>query len=95
MSFLKKLFGGGGSGGGTSEPTAEAEDYKGCRITPTPIAEGSTYRVCAMIEKDVDGETKQHKLVRADTLQDRDEAEAACIRKAKQVIDEQGDRLFE
>ncbi|WP_299952859.1 HlyU family transcriptional regulator [uncultured Roseobacter sp.] len=90
MSFLKKLFGGGGG----SEVEASSEDYEGFRITPTPIAEGNTYRVAATIEKEVDGEMRSHQLLRADTLQGRDEALAACIRKAKQVIDEQGERIF-
>ncbi|GFE52024.1 hypothetical protein So717_37770 [Roseobacter cerasinus] len=90
MSFLKKLF---GSGGG-SEPKASSEAYEGFQITPTPIAEGNTYRVAATIEKEVDGEMQTHKLVRADTLQGLEEAQKACIRKAKQVIDEQGERIF-
>lgn len=89
MSFLKKLFGGGNSG-----PEAASEEYKGFQITPTPIAEGNTYRVVATIEKEVDGEVQTHKLVRADTLQGLEEAQKACIRKAKQVIDEQGERIF-
>ena len=90
MSFLKKLFGGGGG----SESEAKSETYKDFRITPTPIKEGNTYRVSATIEKDVDGKTKTHEFVRADTIQGLDEAQAACIRKAKQVIDEQGERIF-
>lgn len=90
MSFLKKLFGGGGG----SEPDAESETYKDFRITPTPVKEGTAYRVAATIEKEVEGETKLHNLVRADTIQGLKEAQAASIRKAKQVIDEQGERIF-
>lgn len=90
MSFLKKLFG----GGDTPKPEPTAETHKGYRISPTPVAEGNTYRVAATIEKEVDGEMRSHKLVRADTLQGLEEAQAACIRKAKQVIDEQGERIF-
>ena len=88
MSILKKLFGGG------SEPPAKTETHKEYRITATPISEGNSYRICALIEKEIDGETRTHNLVRADTVQGLDEAQAACIRKAKQVIDEQGDRIF-
>jgi hypothetical protein len=88
MSIFKKLF-----GGGTSED-APTETYKEFRITATPIPESGTYRVSALIEKDVDGQTLQHKLVRADTVQGLEAAQAASIGKAKQVIDEQGDRLF-
>jgi hypothetical protein len=90
MSFLKKLFG-GGTGAESKTPT---EDYKGYRITATPIAEGTTFRVSATIEKEIDGELRTHKLIRADTVQGQEAAEAACFRKAKQVIDEQGERIF-
>ncbi len=89
MSFLKKLFGGGG--GDAEAPTSEHEGY---RITLTPIKEGDTYRVCALIEKEVNGETLRHELVRADTIQGLEAAQAASLRKAKQAIDEQGERIF-
>lgn len=91
MSFLKKLFGGSGPG-----PAREAatEEYEGFRITAKPIAEGNTFRICALIEKEVSGETKSHQLIRADTIQGLESAQAACFNKAKQVIDEQGERIF-
>ena len=92
MSFLKKLFGGGG--GESAASKAATEDYEGYRITATPIAEGNTFRVAATIEKGEGDEVKTHKLIRADTVQGKEAAEAACFRKAKQVIDEQGDRIF-
>jgi hypothetical protein len=91
MSFLKKLFGGGGESASAKAPS---EDYEGYRITAPPIAEGTAFRVAATIEKEVGGETKTHKLIRADTVQGQEAAEAACFRKARQVIDEQGDRIF-
>lgn len=88
MSFLSKLFGGGAA----SEP--EAETYEGFSISAVPEKEGGRYRVGAMIEKEVDGEKKVHHLIRADVLESLDEAKDVSIRKAKQMIDEQGDRLF-
>ena len=92
MTFLKKLF--GGAGGSGSKNDALTEEYEGYRVTATPIAEGNTFRVSATIEKEIGGDTKQHSLIRADTVQGLDAAQAACFRKAKQVIDEQGDRIF-
>lgn len=86
MSLFSKLFGGGG--GAASEP--EAETYEGFRITPTPAPEGGRFRIGALIEKD--GQT--HHLIRADMLETLEDANAASIRKAKQMIDEQGARLF-
>lgn len=90
MSLFSKLFGGAGS----PEPDAKPEMHKGFSITPTPIKEGARFRVSARIEKEVDGVPKVHTLIRADVLDDLDGANQASIGKAKQVIDEQGDRIF-
>ena len=91
MSFLKRLFGGGG---GAPDPEASGERYKEFLITPTPIKEGTQWRISARIEKEVGGEVKSHTLVRADTVGDRETAEQFSMRKAKQAIDEQGERLL-
>lgn len=91
MSFFKKLFGGGEA----KQEDAPAETYEGFSITPAPVPEGSQWRIGARIEKEVGGETKTHTLVRADVVGDLESAQAFSIRKAKQVIDEQGERLFD
>ncbi len=91
MSILSKLFGGGGSGGKSS---AEPVVYEGFRIFPEPIKEGGQYRIAARIEKDIDGETKVHQLIRADTIGDADVAFEASLGKAKSLIDQQGDTIF-
>lgn len=93
MSFLKKLFGGGGSRGG--EKQGEAVTHEGYTIKPVTMpAEGGQFRLCALIEKEIDGETKTHRMIRADTFSDAAPAHAAAIEKAKVVIREQGDRMF-
>ena len=84
MSLLSKLFGGG------SAPEPQSETYEGFKITPRPAKEGSRYRIGATIEKD--GQT--HHLIRADMLETLDDANQASVRKARQMIDEQGVRLF-
>ncbi len=91
MSLFSKLFG----KTETTEVESEAIDYKDHRIYVAPIQEGKTYRIAARIEKDVDGETKVHQLIRADTLNDKGDAEDASLSKAKQVIDEQARWLFD
>ncbi|PWK60897.1 HlyU family transcriptional regulator [Roseicyclus mahoneyensis] len=88
MSLFSKLFGGGG------KPAKEPEVYKDFRIFPEPQSGGGGFRIAARIEKEVGGETKTHHLLRADTVQSAEEAETFSIRKAKQLIDEQGERLF-
>jgi len=94
MSILSKLFGGSG-GDGPAKSAAKSEAYNGFRIFPEPIKEGGQYRVAARIEMEVDGVTKTHTLIRADTLADHGGAVTASINKAKQVIDEQGARIFD
>ena len=84
MSLFSKLFGGGAA------PEPERESYEGFTITPNPAREGGRFRIGATIEKD----GKTHHLIRADVLETMDEANAASVRKAKQMIDEQGERLF-
>lgn len=89
MSLLSRLF-----GGGAPKPGHSPETYKGFTITPDPAREGSRFRIGARIEKEIGGEVKSHTLIRADTLDDEEAAVAASLGKARQVIDEQGDRLF-
>ena len=86
MSFLSKLFGGGGGSG----PKVQTEDYKGFTITPAPERGDGGYRLGALIVKD----DKSHTLIRADMFNDLETATAACIVKAKLVIDQQGDSIF-
>ena len=88
MSILKKLFGGG------EAPKAATITYEGFAIYPEPIREGTSFRIAARIEKEIDGEVKSHQLIRADTLESQSAASDASVNKAKQIIDEQGDALF-
>jgi hypothetical protein len=95
MSFLSKLFGGGGiDDGGKDAKAAAAEDYKGFTIKATPIPVGREFQLAGVIEKEIGGELKTHKFVRADRLSSRDEAASRAIDKGRQLVDEQGDRLF-
>lgn len=94
MSLLKKLFGGGTSGAEPGKPASEVE-HEGYLIRAMPVKESSgQYRIAGTISKEIDGQTKEHRLIRADLFASPDEAAAAMIRKAKQVILEQGDRIF-
>ena len=92
MSFLKRLFGGGAESGGPK--AAEVVSYEGFAIMPQPMEEGGQFRVCAVIRKEVDGELRKHKLIRADICSSAKEASDMAIRKAHQVIDERGDKVF-
>lgn len=93
MSLFSRLFGGGSA----REPDKqqEPEHYKGYDIYADPVRDGTHWRIAARIEREVEGEVKVHQLVRADTMADRDTATAESTRKAKHLIDEQGDTMFE
>jgi hypothetical protein len=81
-------------GGGTAEPAADAIEYNGYRIRPAPYPSKGAYQTAGIIEKEIGGELKEHRFVRAETHPSRDQAVEFSIHKAQQMIDEQGDRMF-
>lgn len=84
-----RLFGGGGA-----EAAGPAIEYNGYRIRPAPYRREGQYQTCGFIEKEIAGETKEHRFIRAELHPSREAAVEFSIAKAKQIIDEQGDRLF-
>ena len=97
MSFLKRLFGGGG-GEAAAEPksTAPAKqvEHKGFLISATPYKADGQYQTCGVVEKEIDGTLKTHKFIRADRFASLEDATQFSLTKARQLIDEQGDHLF-
>ena len=96
-SILKDLwnrFAGGGGASGREEPAAEAVEYKGFRIRPAPYSAKGGYQTAGIIEKDSEVGIREHRFVRAETHPSKDDATAFAITKGKQIIDEQGDRIF-
>lgn len=91
MSLFSKLFG----GGATKTPEPKGEDHNGFTIFVDPMRDGPRWRVAARIEKTVDGATKTHQMIRADTMESREAAAEATLGKAKMLIDQQGDAIFE
>ena len=87
MSLFSKLFGGGST---PSDPGAQPQTHQGFTITPNPAKEGGGWRIGATIEKD----GKTHTLIRADVIADRDQAIAASLGKARQLIARQREGLF-
>jgi hypothetical protein len=75
-------------------PAAPAVEYKGYRIRATPYRNNGGYQTAGTIEKDTPEGVKEHRFIRADTHQGREDAIAFAISKAKQIIDLQGDRIF-
>jgi hypothetical protein len=88
-----RLSGGGGAGE-SSGPTAPAIEYKGYRIRAAPYLASGVYQTAGIIEKDTPEGVQEHRFIRADTHQSKEDAIAFAISKAKQIIDLQGDRMF-
>ena len=85
----------GGGAGDADAPAAPAIEYNGYRIRAAPYRTDGHYQTAGIIEKDTPEGVKEHRFVRADTHPGKDEAIAFTISKAKQIIDLQGDRMFE
>jgi hypothetical protein len=93
MSFWKKLFGGGGdedAGGVSAAPAGPGEEYKGFTIRYVAMTAGSEFQLSGKIGKD----GKEHTFIRADRFGSRSDAESATLAKGRQIIDEQGDKVF-
>lgn len=92
--LLGKIFGGGGDSSASPEP-AEALEYNGFTITAAPIKEGGQFKTAGTISKELDGEPRSAQFIRADNHSDRQAAIDHSERKAQQIIDEQGEAMFD
>jgi hypothetical protein len=83
---------------GESSPSGPQEgetvEYKGYRIIPAPYPSRGQHQTAGRIEKEFEDGVREHSFVRAETHPSREDAIAFSVRKAQQIIDEQGDRLF-
>jgi hypothetical protein len=95
MSFWKKLFGGSGGGAGESTGPARSAEHKGFTIEARPYQEGGQFQVAGTISKQVGEATKEHRFIRADRFPTQEEAADFALMKGRQIIDQQGDNLFD
>lgn len=93
MSFLKRLFG-GASIEATPLPAGEAVEHDGFLIRATPYREDGQFQTCGVVSKEIAGVVKEHKFIRADRFSSAEEAAAHALRKGRQLVDEQGERMF-
>ncbi|WP_310618993.1 HlyU family transcriptional regulator [Flexibacterium corallicola] len=95
MSFLSRLFKGPDKQE-TQKPKEATPplDYNGYQITADPIDESGQWRLSGTILKTVDGETREHSFIRADTFPSENECREFTLRKGKQLVDQMGDSLF-
>lgn len=93
MSFLKKLFGGGTAE--TPAPPSDPVEYKGFSIIATPMKVEGQFQCAGLITREIDGETREYRFVRADKFTTMDDVVSITIAKGRRIIDEQGERLFD
>jgi hypothetical protein len=91
--FLRRLFGGGEAGAPRGKP-GKAVEYEGFTIVPEPMRSGGGFVTAGLIRKDFPDGAKEHRFIRADTHASFEDAETFAVTKARQIIDELGDRLF-
>jgi hypothetical protein len=93
MSFWKTLF--GGAGAAAADKSAAPVEYKGFVITPAPYKDGDQYQTAGTIEKEIAGARKEHRFIRADRHASHEAAVSFTIDKARQIIELQGERIFD
>jgi hypothetical protein len=91
MSFFKKLFGGGTP---KDDKPAKTAEHQGFVIEARPYHEGGQWQTAGVVWKEVDGVRKEHKFIRADRFQSAEEAADFALSKGRQIVEEQGERVF-
>lgn len=95
MSFFKKLFGGGSAG---AEPEGDKvmgeESYKGFVIKAIEMKAGGELQLAGLIEKEIDGELKSYRYIRAERMASREDLVSLALMKGRQIIDEQGEQIY-
>ncbi len=95
MSFLKFLFGKNANDNNDGERLLGEDDYKGYIISAYEKKSGAEFQIFGTIEKEIGGEKKCRQFIRADRLSSIEEVREFTLKKGRQIIDEQGDDLFD
>ena len=94
FSKIAGIFSGGGEANKSAAVAADPQEHAGCTIYAEPIREGSQLRLAGRIEKQVDGKKLVRTFVRADMFTSQEDALECTFRKARQIIDQNGQSLF-
>ncbi len=93
-SFLSKLFGGASNKEPGSPERGDPVTYEGLIIQAAPVPAEGQWRLAGVIIKEAEGGNLERSYLRADLFASREEAMEFGIRKGRQIIDEQGQRMF-
>ena len=91
MSFWSALFGGGGA---KAAKVSDPVEYKGYVIVAAPYQNNGHYQTAGTIAREIGGVRKEHRFIRADAYASYDDAVTFTENKARQIVDLQGDRIF-
>lgn len=94
MSFLKSLFGWGKARQDKTAGAAKEVEHKGYLIAAKPFLENGQYQLAGSISRSTAEGRQEHAFIRADRFASKDAAIDAAIAKGRQLVDEQGERLF-
>jgi hypothetical protein len=95
MSFWKKLFGGGGDSPDAAAKPVSSTEHKGFAIEARPYKESGQFQVAGVIAKGEGEARREHKFIRADRFPSIEEAADFALMKGRQIVDQQGDRIFD
>jgi hypothetical protein len=90
--FLRRLV--APKSGRATAAGGDAVDYQGYAIRPASRREGPQWLTAGVITKEFADGVKEHHFIRAERHASRENADAFAVIKAKQIIDERGDKLF-
>ena len=94
LKGLWKRLAGGGDAASAAE-SASAVEYKGYQIRPAPYSAEGQFQTAGTIEKAFPSGVKSYRFVRAEKHASKDEASQFAITKGRQIVDQQGDRIFD
>lgn len=94
MSFFKSLFGGKDKAPAAPAGPLKTIEHNGFTIHATPYQEGGQYQLCGVVEKEIGGELRTHRFVRADRFPGAQEAADFALVKGQQLVDQQGETIF-
>ena len=97
--MFKKLFGwkekDASQIGVTADKAGKTTSYGEYEVIPRPMRQGAHFLTAGVVQKRFGEELKQHNFIRADHHTDWQSACDHALNKGKQIIDEQGDRMFD
>jgi hypothetical protein len=93
MSIWSALF--GRRDAATTAKLSDPVEYKGYVIRAAPFRNNGHYQTAGIIARDIGGVRSEHRFIRADAYASYDDAVNFTLNKARQIIDLQGERIFE